>query len=130
MLLGDVRQCIFSFKKATPFYLMDAESIFGQLFEGPWVQLCLYESFRCPRKVCNFVNHIMGESLMKPGTDKEGRVEYHVINTFSASMIGDKIVRLLSHLSPSDIFVLAPSLRSEKLPVRMLSNWLTERRIP
>ncbi len=87
VLLGDSKQCIFSFKEASPVFLTSAEHIFGPLFYKPWKHLSLSESFRCPPAVCRLVNSLFDHEFMRPGTDKPGRTELVALNPLSNDCI-------------------------------------------
>lgn len=105
------------------------------MFDGDWQKLTLHESFRCPPKVCNLVNSLMDQELMRPGLGKPRHTEWLVTNVFDASTILTTLQTVLesfesSDVSFGDVFVLSPSLRSDKQPVRCLANVMTHAEIP
>jgi len=82
LLLGDIRQCIFDFNEANPFYLFHADLVWKNMTARPWKRCTLHESFRCPQKICRLVNSLMDMELMKPATPKLGTAELYVMNMY------------------------------------------------
>jgi hypothetical protein len=80
-------------------------------------------------------NSLMDQELMRPGLGKPGHTEWLVTNVFDASTILTTLQTVLesfesSDVSFGDVFVLSPSLRSDKQPVRCLANVMTHAEIP
>lgn len=124
ILVGDVRQSIYEFNAADERFLSFADVLFSREL----VKLSLSKSFRLSKPIAEFVNKaLMGYNLMT-GTNTGTIKPYYYIG----SSFGD----ILLHLErngfefTTDMFVIAPSLRSEKSPARIFANKLTKRGIP
>ena len=55
VVVGDSRQCIFSFQGANERFLTQASRIF-QWNPFPWIHKTLSVTFRCPPSICGFIN--------------------------------------------------------------------------
>lgn len=95
LLLGDIRQCIFDFNEANPFYLFHADLVWKNMTARPWMRCTLHESFRCPQKICRLVNSLMDMELMKPATPKQGTAELYVMNMYSEYDVYNRIANLM-----------------------------------
>jgi hypothetical protein len=132
-VLGDFMQGIYQFKGADIRFLTKAKQIwrpFSLLQTKTFRECSLSMSYRITNPMADFVNHVMlgNERLMacKQGT----RVKY-IRNSRSniANIIIFHVRNLLSNgESPSDIFILAASIK--KKTIRKIENCLVERGIP
>jgi DNA polymerase III epsilon subunit-like protein len=130
-MLGDRYQSIFTFNGADPRYLTLANKIFGSANSLPWVSLKLSVTFRVPSGVVAFINKFaMKRNYMKAASEsRDSKPAYVVDNTFN---IDAKFLinEFISGRSYGDIFVLAPSIKSDKTPVRRFANKLSSLGFP
>lgn len=122
-LFGDERQCIYAFKQADNRYLKLAPSVFD-LNPMPWSACNLTTSFRSTRANADFINNCMLRSpWLDPHVDGGEKPRYLQMNSFDTFILCDELFRYLeSGYEPSDIFVLAPSLKTRNSPVRQFEN--------
>jgi hypothetical protein len=133
-LLGDRNQCIFEFNNADNRYLTRADSLFN-VNDNQWITYNLSTSFRITKQMANFINKSILKSNRLVATKEGPLVNYIICDTF---MIGSKmkyapylqIKKYLTKYNYDDIFILAPSIKSSKTPVRLLANILTNDGVP
>jgi hypothetical protein len=137
-VLGDRRQCIFSFSGADARYLAMSDELF--CIKGEWKRATLSTSYRLSKPVAKFVNRILGYGKNELGAPIQSnslntvniKPEYVIMNLFNKSAKSNaafgRVMQLLKTHEPGDIFILAPSIKSDKSPVRILANLLTEAR--
>lgn len=125
LTLGDKYQGIYQFKNADTRFLTLTPELWPHF--TPMVKLSLKTSYRVTKPIAWFVNEVMlGEQRIisnKPGY----AITYIRDNIFKAhEKIIPKLLDLLNKklIKPDDIFVLAPSVRSEKAPIRAFENEL------
>lgn len=126
-LLGDELQNIYSFKNSDERFLTLASKIFPD--NGlKWKTVSLQTSFRLTKELAIFINKVLYNDKRKfpiLSTRSGPKPYYYIIDTF-----GQKLYQLLNETlekhAPQDIFVLCPSLRSDKSPVKNLENSLKQ----
>jgi hypothetical protein len=127
-IIGDKFQSIYGYSGADPRFITLADHIYKI---SPWKRLNLSTSYRITRPMADFINTcVLAQDRL--GAVKDGpRVQYHLYNPFAPENIVEDIKRLLADYSPSDIFVLAPSVKSDNpnSPVRKLVNALAQANI-
>lgn len=121
-MLGDEKQSIFDFNQADARFITMADKIFT-LNSLPWERRTLSQSFRITDKMSDFINHCMMDAprimSKKISTFKP---RYLICNSFENKAFEEVMYYLsLGYLS-SDIFILAPSLKTFNSPVRILEN--------
>jgi hypothetical protein len=125
VLLGDTYQNIYGYKGADARFLQLAD----QLFDSPsrsWARKQITTSFRTTQPIANFINtHLIGHNRVnsiKPG----GRVRYLICDAFNKTPYQEIKAYLRQGYRPSDIYILAPSLRAgrDHSPIRKLENRL------
>lgn len=126
IVMGDRKQSIYAFNRANSRFLTKAP----QIYKGDFVQARLSISYRITKPMAEFLNKCCAGTLPIEATKNGPLVKYIVSNTFQP--VGKyEIDRFIAQgYSYDDIFVLAPSVKSEKSPVRVLANALTDVRIP
>jgi hypothetical protein len=126
IVVGDKKQSIYQFNKADSRFLTFSH----KLFYGIWQNASLSTSYRVTDKVANLINNcIRGSPIIN--SDKIGSdVRYLICDIYGAKPVLEVQKWLSSGLGYEDIFILAPSVRSEKSPVRQLANKLTELGVP
>jgi thymidine kinase len=133
-VMGDHMQCIYEFLEADSRYLTLAEKIFPSSL--PWKKCYLKTSYRITKPMEWFINDvILGYPRMKSVKESSIPIKYYTGDPFYKvpAALGDEIkLLLLSGLKPSDIFILAPSIRSPNPmnPVKKFENLLVRMGIP
>jgi len=126
IVMGDRKQSIYAFNRANSRFLTKAP----QIYKGEFIQARLSISYRITKPMAEFLNKCCAGTLPIEAIKNGPPVKYIVSNTFQP--VGKyEIDRFIAQgYSYDDIFVLAPSVKSEKSPVRVLANALTDVRIP
>lgn len=128
VVCGDPSQSIYQYNGADERYIVFADKIFGNHFE--WVTCTLSTSFRITNHMAQFVNRVLYKGHFKMNAPKKGAVKpkYIVCDAYGNRPLLE-IENLLQHYDPSDIFIIAPSIRSRGSPCRVLANTLSKRGI-
>jgi len=125
-ILGDKNQSIFDFNNADNRYLTFANKIFN-FTDKKWLISNLSTSYRITNQIANFVNNNM-LSYNRLNATKDGKlVKYMIIDVYNDHMAIFKQIDnfIKSDYTYSDIFILAPSVKSETTPVKTLANFLS-----
>lgn len=133
LILGDRYQGVYDFKNADTRFLVNSDKIWGN--DNNFVRLPMQESYRVTKQIAWFVNKAMlGTDRIISNKKSENKVLYYRKNKFTIhSILAQKILQLLKNgYNPSDIFILAPSLKSSsnKNPLKLLENKLVGMKIP
>ena len=135
LFLGDYMQCLYEFKGADWRFLTLAREIWSSLPHYPpesFIHCSLKTSYRITNQMSAFVNNAMlGEKRMN--ACREGsHVVYIRNNRYNLErIIIHHIKRILDEGDlPSDIFILAPSVKGTFSNVRRLENVLVDSGIP
>jgi hypothetical protein len=135
LILGDPLQCLYQFKGADSRFLTLAEEIwagFELLKSQVFVNCPLRMSYRITDTMSSFVNDVMfGNQLMlscKPGEP----VTYIRNSRYNIEKTVVYIIKELldSGVKPSEIFVLAASVKGVNSHVRKMENALVEQNVP
>lgn len=135
IFLGDPAQSIYSFNRADARFLILAQQIFQ--VTGRWCNTALSTTYRLTHEMARFADTCcVGVPPIRAVRDGR-RVEYMIMNSYKSHGILQKIRAYLggsggrgSKNKPDDIFILAPSIKSVRSPVRQLANMLTSKGIP
>jgi AAA domain len=121
-ILGDERQSIFDFNKADQRFITFADKIFS--FNAlEWKRCKLTQSFRCTSEMCEFINKCLYKESFIFSSKSGVKPRYMICDAFGIEII--EIIKYYIYelgYSPTDIFILAPSVKSDKSPVRQLEN--------
>ena len=133
LVLGDRYQGIYDFKNADTRFLLHSDKIWDN--DSKFIKLPMQESYRVTKQIAWFVNKAMlGHDRIVSNKNSTDRVLYYKKNRFQIHTIfANKILQLISKgYKPSDIFILAPSLKSSspRNPLKMLENKLVGMNIP
>ena len=142
VVLGDSRQCIFSYKGADPRFLTRAPSIFDWNVYS-WVQKTLSVTFRCSPSICDFINSCLTPSDLRLTPHKNDNDDdttpikpvYMIFDTWNENNM-HKIVTLIETVlidhqaSLNDILILFASVKQTSTtgkdkPVKKLCNMLS-----
>lgn len=129
-IMGDEKQSIYGFNGSDERFVTKAEILF-KTDDTLWVNCNLSTSFRITSEMADFINHgcLQRERIC---SSKSGAKPIYLKcdvyeNQFklkSKNKIFRTLEKLLQTYQPEDIFILAPSIKSEKTPVRVLENKL------
>lgn len=129
IVLGDRYQGVYHHKGTDSRFL----TLCHELWNRPFTSVSLSVSYRLTHAISDFVNEVMlGQpriQAVKPGP----KVSYLVCDTFKIQHdLAKYIQKQLSenHLKPDDIFVLASSIKNDRVPIKHLENELTKLGIP
>ena len=110
MLIGDVRQNIYKYKKSNHNYLCNADKIYT---DRTFVKLNLSQSFRVTTNMSMFVNKCVLHQNVIVSNKIGPKVKYCLYNTFNPNKnIIPEIKKLLLEYNYDDIFILCPSTKS------------------
>jgi len=134
MVLGDWRQSIFKFNHADERFIKFADKLFGSSSTGfehvSWVRYPLSTTFRCSQAICDFINMCIGTEALVSGvkpTSTTSKTRPSVIYTIKSPFKAlHTVLDVLEHYDPEDIFVLAPSVKSMRSPIRTVANSIKE----
>jgi hypothetical protein len=133
MILGDRKQSIYQFNNADERFISTAPELF-KVNKYPWKTLTLSQSFRITSEMSEFINKgCVQSNIISSKKQTCNKPRYLIFNTFGRKFnkAYDEVrMYLCKGYSYSDIFILAPSTRSIKSPVRLLANKLSYAGIP
>jgi hypothetical protein len=139
-LLGDRNQCIFKFNGADERFMVHGKKLFS-INQYPWTETKLSTTYRLTDQCADFLNNVILKDQRLKAVKRGAKVRYIICDCFAgklgllddendSSRACEEIKYYLKSYSPEDIFILAPSVKTEKSPVRQLANILTEKNIP
>jgi hypothetical protein len=122
-LFGDINQNIYSYQGSNINYLIKADELFNS--HNEWKKHSIFTTFRVNKSIASFVNKILLKEDRLHAIKDGPPVQYLICNPFKPKDIIYKIKDFLKQgYTPNDIFILAPSIKSKKIPVRLLENLL------
>ncbi len=129
VLFGDPYQSIYKFKESDSRYACFADELFRPYPDHPWVRKTLRTSHRITRQMANFINQVvLGEHRIDAIKDG-AKVRYKICDAYNDVHTEVDFYLDSGSYKPEDIFVLAPSVRSELCAARQLANRLTRKGI-
>ena len=139
LVLGDERQTIFQFMDADARYLTRCADVFAGVASAlPWRTLTLSTTYRLTGCMVEFFNRcVLRRPHVRTPRPPGQKVRLYTGNTFDiVETLGPQLLAALrtGALTPSDIFILAPSMRTgsaaNKQPFNILANILTTSGVP
>jgi hypothetical protein len=133
--LGDYMQGLYEFKGSDIRFLTEAEKIWRNhpnLRTKQFITCTMKTSYRITNQMCSFINNVLlGEHRMNAVRDGIN-VQYIRNTAYNIQIIvAAEILKLITDgVNPSDIFVIAPSVKGPYSCVRRLENMLVERGYP
>jgi hypothetical protein len=122
-LFGDVNQNIYSYQGSNVDFLIKADELFNS--HNEWKKHSIFTTFRVNKSIASFVNKILLKEDRLHAIKDGPPVQYLICNPFKPKDIINKIKNfLIEGYTPNDIFILAPSIKSKKIPIRLLENLL------
>jgi hypothetical protein len=130
-IMGDKYQCIFkTLTGSDSRYLTFSKKLF-QKNNLEWKHDTLLCSFRITNEMCSFVNMAMlGYDRIKSVKTGYSSVTYHICNCYSKYVLRIVLNFINRGYKHEDIFIIAPSVKTGRTPIRTLSNNLTKMKIP
>jgi hypothetical protein len=127
-ILGDPHQTIYQYNGSDTRYFLDFPNYFNNL---EWTKVVLNQTFRCTNQIADFLNKTMLKDEKRIVTNKiNQQVRYIICDSYSDRIYKEIQYYLKMGYKYSDIFILAPSVKSQNSPVRELSNLCSENDIP
>lgn len=132
ILVGDPKQNIFEYDEADARFLTLSPRLFGPLSLLEWKSPVLKESFRLNEKTAHFLNECVFKRETIRATRKDGKKPVYLICDIykHTEFIFNRIQKFVHENSVDDVFIIAPSIRSQNSPVRQLANRFTKDGIP
>ena len=128
-LFGDVNQNIYSYQGSNVDYLIKADELFNS--HNEWKKHTIFTTFRVNKSIASFVNKILLKEDRLHAIKDGPPVQYLICNPFKPKDIINKIKDfLIEGYTPNDIFILAPSIKSKRIPIRLLENLLVLNDLP
>lgn len=131
-VLGDNMQSIFEFNGADDRFIIYASDIFNGMNNFGWQKVNLKTTFRLTDKIAAFLNEcVLKEDRLTAVKSSEHKVRYIICDCYEKyktdkPQIIREIYRYLDMgYKRSDIFILAPSIRSKSSPCRIIANYLS-----
>jgi ATP:corrinoid adenosyltransferase len=126
-IFGDKNQSIFDFNKADQRFIELAPDIFNFNKSLEWSICNLPVSFRITNKMSLFINKcLLKNDRIISNKESEFKPRYIICDSFGNPIYSRPIQEIKYYLNlgykPSDIFVLAASIKSEGSPIRQLEN--------
>jgi hypothetical protein len=126
-IFGDKNQSIFDFNKADQRFIEFASDIFNFNKSLEWSICNLPVSFRITHEMSLFINKcLLKNDRIISNKITKNKPRYIICDSFGNTRYSRPIQEIKYYLNlgykPSDIFVLAPSVKSEGSPVRQLEN--------
>ena len=126
-IFGDKKQSIFDFNGADERFIEYATEIFNFNPSYNWIKCNLPTSFRITYEMSLFINKCLLHNNRIISTKiTNNKPRYIICDTFGNDIKSRTLQEIKYYLKkgykPSDIFVLAPSIKSQSSPVRQLEN--------
>lgn len=121
-LFGDIKQSIFDFNRADQRYIIYADQLFNYNNRN-FTRCFLSVSYRVTFEMSLFINRLLlHEDRIISNKIKHILPRYIITNCFSDRTFEEVVYYLNLGYKPDDIFILAPSINSQKTPIRELEN--------
>jgi hypothetical protein len=135
-ILGDKNQSIYDFNQADERFIVFADKLFT-FNSKSWTKCNLSYSFRITHEMAEFINRCMlGTNRIKSSKVTDIKPRYIICDCFSKRFGsgGRAYSEVLYYInlgySYEDIFIISPSVRNQKSPVRQLANDLSNKGYP
>ncbi|KAK0189139.1 P-loop containing nucleoside triphosphate hydrolase protein [Armillaria mellea] len=122
LVLGDSRQAIYEFRGADQRYLEKAPYILSSVSPHQWRSAQLSQSFRLSHQMANFINDaFLDREPYMQGSHEGPKPLYIHGNLDHTAKILEYIHPLIRQYGPENTAILAPSLRSNGVVVRIIN---------
>jgi len=130
VVLGDRFQSIYEFNNADNRFIIFANKLF-KFNNLPWSEQKLSQTFRVPDKITCFINKcVLNQNRLIPFKTFDSKPKYLFCDAYGSRPFLEIKNYLNNGYSHEDIFILAPSVRGEKTPIKILANALSHSGIP
>lgn len=131
-VFGDIRQNIYAFQSSDDRYLSMADIMFDKLIPGErkWEHMKLQTSFRITNQIAEFINRCCLKENRLIAQKNGSKPIYLICNAFGDTTFKEVKSYLATGYSPSDIFIIGPTIRKRKGPMRNLENNLVQAGYP
>lgn len=120
-IVGDKYQMIYGFRGADTRYLTMAKDKYN-FNDLPWNQYNMSRSFRITNEMARFINSVMLREVRLVGNGpRSDSVIYMKTDSFKAAKVYD----LIKDYAVGSVMILAPSIKSARSPVRILTNYMS-----
>jgi hypothetical protein len=127
IIIGDQKQSIYSYNRASPNYIEYAD----KLFPGSFKKKHLSQTFRLPDRIVYFINDlILKKQLLRSEKKSSIKPRYLICDQFSNDPFNELQHYLRKGYKYEDIFILAPSTKNMKSAIQVLANKCSSRGIP
>lgn len=125
-VLGNIKQSIYGFNEADYRFIVYADTLFN--FNNlPWKKCKLSVSYRLTDKMADSVNFCLNENYITSDKKSKNKPRYIICNVYKNKPYEEIKNYLEEGYKPSEIFVLAPSIKSEGSPIRQLANLIKKK---
>lgn len=135
-IIGDRFQSIFSFNGADHRFIQYADVLYSPMSTRNWMTYKLSTSYRITEQMAAFINKVVLKEDRLKSIKSGPPVEYVICDTFGqypAQLVYQTIMQKDSNgkriYKNDDIFIVAPSIKSEKTPVRRVANYLSSAKL-
>jgi hypothetical protein len=130
LVLGDIYQGIYEFKNADVRFLSLSRKIWNK---NKFIEMTLNQSYRVTKQIAWFVNNVMlGYNRIISHKESIHKIYYYKKNIHNIhNALFNKIKSFFNMgYKPEDIFILSPSLKSAKNPIKKLENIFVKNNYP
>lgn len=132
-ILGDRNQSIYKFNSADERFITYAKDIFN-FNKKEWDMILLNISYRITNNMSTFLNNCAFRYERMKSIKMGSKIKYIIYNPYNRKIEWSypykEVMKLLKIYDYEDIFILAPSVRSQKSPIRKLANILSDKGYP
>ena len=126
-IFGDINQAIFDFNNADKRYIEYASELFNFNQNYNWIKCKLSISFRITHEMALFINRcLLNHKRITSNKVTNNKPRYIICDSFGSKTASKPLKEVRFYLNkgykPSDIFVLAPSIKSQSSAARQLEN--------
>ncbi|MBN0919135.1 AAA family ATPase [[Mycoplasma] gypis] len=125
IFFGDKFQTIYQYLGSSSKFFLSADEIFKNNFS--WKTMSLTTSFRLSQNISDFVNNYMfGKQLIVANPKVDSTINYQLVSIDDNESIASEIIKCAKKYGPQNVFVIAPSVRGLKSPIRNIANLVSE----
>jgi hypothetical protein len=123
ILVGDRHQELYGFMHADFRYLTYGNLIYDDIISGPWVNLELTYTYRCPSYICNFINDILLNETkrIKSNIEVQSQVQIRPCSAFNIIQVINKLIMELKY-ETKDIYIISNCVNIQSESVNTYSK--------
>ena len=128
-LFGDIYQNIYTFLGSDERFLTFANQIFHSTRN--WEKLKISQSFRITNKIAEFINKVLLKHKRLISYKEGPEIKYLLVDPYKANQIFTHLQKYIKlGYNYSDIFILAPTIKSKNIPIKLLENLCVKNGFP